>query len=287
MTKAVSAKMKAPSISQLQKDVFQFWKQHGGKQTKSYSTQEKNKLTRTFLSEQHAIWDEHLDYLHDKTRDNGKIIGKKLTLMDMKINHPAYYRKGSVRKASIYDIIADFIATETDAYIENIRKYPVYNEAQELNRTQMRLRHEIAIFDIDSDEENARQPFNTISSDDVSQQLVERPEYIEVTKEMMYEVIDDYKTNIDEIVPLLLKVRECKLDRRSLRRKIQRLSYDNVKECSECRQVFYAKDARTEVCDLTVKHIVKEGVLIATQKSDCWQKRNARKTRRLKGTCAI
>ena len=277
---------KQPSLSQLQKDVYVFWKQHGGKQMKLYTTAEKNALAKEFLNEQHGIWDGHLEYLHDKTRDGGKIIGKKMTIMDVKLKHPAYYKKGSVRTANIYDIIADFIATEHDAVIENVRKYPVYSEAQELSRQQMRMRYEIAIEDVNSDED-ARQPYGTISSDDLSQQLAERPEFNEVTKEHMFDIIDDYKINIDEIVPELLKLKECKLDRRSLRRKIQLLSYDNVKECTECKQIFYAKDKRTEVCDLTVKHIVRDGILLATQRSDCWQKRNTKKTRKNKGKCAI
>lgn len=280
--------MKTPSIAQLQKDVYVFWKQHGGKQTKSYTTAEKNAIARKFLTEQHHLWKDHLIYLHDKTRDEGgKIIGKKLTIMDIKLKHPVHYKKGSVRTANIYDIVADFVATQDDAIVEDVRKYPVYSEAQELSRQQLRMKYEIAIFDIDSDDDDAHQPYGTISSDDLSQQLADRPEYLEVTKEHMYDIIDEYKANIDEIVPELLKMKECTLDRRSLRRKIQLLSYDNVKECSECKQIFYSKDKRTEVCDLTLKHIVKDGVLIATKKSDCWQKRNTRKTRRNKWVCAI
>ncbi|RUL51109.1 hypothetical protein [Lysinibacillus antri] len=282
-----TTKIKMPSVEQLQRDIYAFWKEYAGKKGKSYTTIEKTTIAKEFLTEQHHLWKHHLNYLHDKTRDDGKIKGKKLTLMDIELKHPAYYRKGSVRKACIYDIIADFIATEHDAIIEDVRKYPVYSEAQELSRQQMRLRHEIAIFDIDSDDEDARQPFGTISSDDLAQQVAERPETYEVTKEMMYELIDDWKANIDEIVADLLKMRECTLDKRSLRRKISRLSYDSVKECKECGQVFYAKDARTEVCDLTVKYIVKDNILIPTKKSVCWQRRNAYKTRKSKGKCAI
>lgn len=274
--------MKQPSLNQLKTDMYAFWKKHAGSKRKEYTEKQRIELVRQFTREQRELWDEHLAYEYEQAHESKRV---PHTLMDMKIVHPAYFKKSSFRMASIYDILADFIAPKDLKIFETVSKYPVYTEAQEYSRTMQRYQSEIAIFDVESDDQEMRQPYGTISTDDVSEILANKPEQVEVTAESMYALIDEWKADINETARELQRIYGGNIA--DIKKKIRKLKHENVKECKECGEVFYATDKRMEVCGLTKDFKQVDGEFIPLEKSACWNKRNAAKKRRNTNKCSI
>ncbi|MBD8028616.1 hypothetical protein H9636_18435 [Ureibacillus sp. Re31] len=274
-TKTTKQTTKTASTEQLQKDINSFWSEHY-KNRKSYSDNKRILLAQEFINEQQELWGVYA-YI----------------LADINVYHPAYNKTIFIRKTNIYDILGDFVAYVNDQDIEKYKPYPAYSDEQEIHRQRVRSKHEIHLYDLNDEEEY--QPPKTISFDEVETKRVKGPEYEDefgitrsgseqVTIEQMEQLIDELQA--DPFNESLYLRSLFGGDVREIARKIKGLKKENIKICKICKEVFYAKDKRMKVCNLTTKYrqITENGkkLYIATKRSPCWHQQNAEKTRRNK-----
>ncbi|OMC80922.1 hypothetical protein [Viridibacillus sp. FSL H8-0123] len=269
-TLEITKKLKMPSNTQVEKDIRAFWFEHYPKR-KNYSDDERILLAQEFTDEQFELWG--VDAYH---------------LPNIRVYHPAYFKTTTFKKVDIYDILADFIAAVNDTSLEKYKPYPSYTEEQEYHRSKKRKKHELHIFDSPTDTDKS-QPGYTISPEDVEDRRVEELQEYHLTKEQLEQEIFNLKADAIGNARRLQKIYGGSV--RSISKKIYKLTPENIKVCRVCKEWFYAKDKRTEVCDLTIKYkpVNVDGVVryVATKQSQCWHERNTRKTISRKGSCPI